>query len=702
MDRNALSSPTQLTAQRLGKRSTSRPTSPFSEGSVKSRRSASLRTSAQANEILDQISVATSISCKSPSRDKEEVPPSAFVQFGEAVVRSLSPTSDSAALENPFEETTELQHDLLATTSLLGTHRGTSSKEEKSDDRIEAMRKSLESPKRGKREPDGQEVPPSTIPPTPAAVATANGDAMENNDPDGESAVPAAVPPTPAAAVTTSKAVSVNGTETSSNVEQNPSQNTDALRVSFGEESVSSSEGKDLAGSRGGCRSGEPLDLTNEESFEVLASVVAQFFEQRLWSGSETILLQPSDRDILERMLPQTARLNLMEAIRSRRENPSPTVTRCLKLGFDLDGPANPIVATMNPSEKPLEVSLKQEEMLHPTHAPSSPPPDGRDSLVATLEPSPIPTEKTLQHQQSDSPIQHPLQNLSEVDNNHADQPKTPERPAETDTTHRSLNFSSLSSAFASQAVPPESPMPQQHTASTTEYKQWVDDDMDDKMVDVVSPADLPGGYSFEAQVGGQRFLATVPPGGVRQGEMFTCAMKHERPSRDYWKVSLIRSFGYVTCRRFLNLILFPLIPLAQVQDRLDLDFLGRPRQSVSRFSNRTILAIVTTSWLLLNLVLLLSYDYKWSMRLELTIPDWLACLTINGSLYVWSVFVTQQTRGSVRESFLIAEDRCVDFEDLLVSATFLPLAIAQMDVQTIDMPGEKHLVQEQTMNDIV
>jgi len=50
--------------------------------------------------------------------------------------------------------------------------------------------------------------------------------------------------------------------------------------------------------------------------------------------------------------------------------------------------------------------------------------------------------------------------------------------------------------------------------------------DYDTPMVDVISPADLPGGYHFEAEIEGQRFLATVPAGGVQQGETFTCYMR--------------------------------------------------------------------------------------------------------------------------------------------------------------------------------
>ena len=45
-------------------------------------------------------------------------------------------------------------------------------------------------------------------------------------------------------------------------------------------------------------------------------------------------------------------------------------------------------------------------------------------------------------------------------------------------------------------------------------------------MVDVVAPADLPGGYHFEAEIEGRRLLATVPAGGVQKGETFSCYMR--------------------------------------------------------------------------------------------------------------------------------------------------------------------------------
>jgi hypothetical protein len=45
-------------------------------------------------------------------------------------------------------------------------------------------------------------------------------------------------------------------------------------------------------------------------------------------------------------------------------------------------------------------------------------------------------------------------------------------------------------------------------------------------MIDVIAPANLPEGYTFEAEIEECRFVATVPSGGVRKGEAFSCYMR--------------------------------------------------------------------------------------------------------------------------------------------------------------------------------
>ena len=84
-------------------------------------------------------------------------------------------------------------------------------------------------------------------------------------------------------------------------------------------------------------------------------------------------------------------------------------------------------------------------------------------------------------------------------------------------------------------------------------------------LVDVVAPVDLPDGYTFEARMGEKRFMATVPPGGVMQGQTFQCPMKEVEktefaiPERR-WKDGMCDFLSEGVCHPFLcNSIFCPL-----------------------------------------------------------------------------------------------------------------------------------------------
>lgn len=69
----------------------------------------------------------------------------------------------------------------------------------------------------------------------------------------------------------------------------------------------------------------------------------------------------------------------------------------------------------------------------------------------------------------------------------------------------------------------------------------------------------------------------------------------------------------------------------------------------------------------------------KWSQALELSMADWTACFVVNGSYLAFAIFATQSTRSTLREKFLIREERCYDLEDLGCAAACLPCTVAQM-----------------------
>lgn len=80
----------------------------------------------------------------------------------------------------------------------------------------------------------------------------------------------------------------------------------------------------------------------------------------------------------------------------------------------------------------------------------------------------------------------------------------------------------------ASPPMPPPPPLAEMSGSKFTRgFHSAVDPALEGvPVVDVVAPADLQGGYHFEAEVEGRRFLATVPAGGVRKGETFSCHMR--------------------------------------------------------------------------------------------------------------------------------------------------------------------------------
>ena len=120
---------------------------------------------------------------------------------------------------------------------------------------------------------------------------------------------------------------------------------------------------------------------------------------------------------------------------------------------------------------------------------------------------------------------------------------------------------------------------------------------------------------------------------------------------------------------------------LGQVTHRLQLDFLGRPKYpgTEQRYSNRFMMLLVTLTWLSLNLLLLYAANYKWMRAIEFTASDWTAFAIVNVFMYAFIVFVVQSTRSSIREKFMIQEERCYDLEDVMCASTCLPCTVAQM-----------------------
>jgi len=126
-------------------------------------------------------------------------------------------------------------------------------------------------------------------------------------------------------------------------------------------------------------------------------------------------------------------------------------------------------------------------------------------------------------------------------------------------------------------------------------------------------------------------------------------------------------------------------VVLGQIQTRIGFDFLGRPLQQnmdgppTQTMANRSVILSVIACWVFMNLALFACYNWKWGRGLDLSMADIGAIGVVNVAMYGFIVFVTQSTRSSLREKFLIREQRCQDLEDVCCATLCLPCAVGQM-----------------------
>lgn len=255
---------------------------------------------------------------------------------------------------------------------------------------------------------------------------------------------------------------------------------------------------------------------------------------------------------------------------------------------------------------------------------------------------------------------------------------------------------------------------------SAFSLKNFIDPSLEGvPMVDVVAPADLPGGYHFEAEIEGRRFLATVPAGGVQKGETFSCYMRDLDQVgagipvgrwRDglfdccsvglchptiwnalfcplgkllYWNRRSKRFFLVLSDLHF-SLLSSLIVLLRQILTRVGFDFLGRPTTRKKVNGPKTLQTILGF-WIFINIGLFCAYNLKWSQGMELSMADLGAFAFVNIAYIFFLVYLTSSTRGSLREKYFIRESRFHDLEDCCCATFCLPCTLCQMGRHTAD-----------------
>jgi len=207
-------------------------------------------------------------------------------------------------------------------------------------------------------------------------------------------------------------------------------------------------------------------------------------------------------------------------------------------------------------------------------------------------------------------------------------------------------------------------------------------------LVDVVAPVDLPDGYTFEARMGEKRFMATVPPGGVSQGQTFQCPMKEvektefDIPER-HWRDGICDLFSEGICHPFLcNALFCPLIAVGQVATRLQLNWCGQSGNKVDAYAVQNNMLAMVVFWVVLNVIAIHYMLVQW-VRGWFDYSDATPIIAINVFIYLLTVIVVTNTRKQVREKCEISDD-CPG-EDFCKTITCMPCTIAQMGRHTAD-----------------
>lgn len=216
-------------------------------------------------------------------------------------------------------------------------------------------------------------------------------------------------------------------------------------------------------------------------------------------------------------------------------------------------------------------------------------------------------------------------------------------------------------------------------------------EDKDLPIVDVVAPNDLPGGYQFEAELNGKRFIATVPIGGVQKGKTFYCYMEPTDDAKILvggWKDSSLDTFKYgYKHPMVLTSIFFPLLALSQVMERIGLDITGKRMSSntpqLALYTPRGMALSMLFVWAGLNVTILSGIEIKTTRYLAVSAADTFSLFLVNVSLLIFTIYATINTRNYIMQRYQIPVSRVGSHLETLLAAVFFPLSIAQMGRHT-------------------
>jgi len=225
--------------------------------------------------------------------------------------------------------------------------------------------------------------------------------------------------------------------------------------------------------------------------------------------------------------------------------------------------------------------------------------------------------------------------------------------------------------------------------------RQW-------RIVDIEAPNTLPGGFKFEARLDDEVFIATVPRGGVKKGEIFATRMgdiygsnedaaDRTRVYKDMdapptrWRDDLFDCFRHGLHHPMLcNTIFCPMIALHQILSRVQMD--GTGYRIVTIKSRTRVLFVVWLVFLLILIhVIYVAFFIVGSPDEESILIATIPLIGMDCFLLLYGVYMVAMTRRQVRSEYDIPELRCKGYEDCCMAVFCTCCTIAQMGRHTAD-----------------
>jgi len=203
--------------------------------------------------------------------------------------------------------------------------------------------------------------------------------------------------------------------------------------------------------------------------------------------------------------------------------------------------------------------------------------------------------------------------------------------------------------------------------------------------IQVVAPSNLPGGYTFQTKYDGIPYDVDVPPGGVKEGDVF----EHTFPAlgsvrAGEWRDGLFECFRHGICHPMCIMsTLFNLVAVGQIMTRMKLNWKGEegsPEQVTTTYKKLVLIYIA-------SLVVAVVYNnYNMYNRKEEDPPEGLGYLVykiVHVAILVYTIIVIARTRAIIRAESNIPEKNNGGCEDI-VCATFCQCCtVAQMGRHT-------------------